>query len=105
VTWHHPRLGVEADTPGPRWYLDGEPLHCGDALHLRLAGGAELEVTWQVEPTRGGPPAPVLHLTTGRVDEAGTGPALALRPVAATWPAFALRWPEVESGPEEPLPW
>lgn len=65
------RLEQGIDAGGRRFYLDGRPVHCGDALELRLPGevwvAVRFETTFPSELRDAGPDAmvPVLHLYLG----------------------------------------
>jgi len=45
------QLELRQETGGPRYYLDGKPLHAGDVLQFRRADGdwqaARYEYTWR----------------------------------------------------------
>lgn len=89
--WHHPALVFSKDD-GDRWHVQGEPVHAGTELILKV-GANELRVSF--ETGRDG--EPVLYVSTGSdiEDEVGrihSPPRLVCR-VEGLFSQLWLRWP------------
>lgn len=54
------------DDGGERYYLNDRPVHCGDALELRLPGDRWTRVRYEMSFSSAGAFEPVLHLYVGR---------------------------------------
>jgi len=96
VTAHRLVLGV--DGGGPRWFVDGKPVHCGSELEVWCPNahgapgraGAWLAVRFEMEGAH-----PALYFTVGQ------GTRLVARSVdpaneAAVWERVDVRWPVPE---------
>lgn len=55
-----------------RHFLDGQPIHCGDALELKLTDGTWMTVRYELDSYKNGERRPLLYFAVkfaGRRDE------------------------------------
>jgi len=89
-------LTLGRDAGGPRWYLDGQPIHCSDGLELRTLQGTWVPVRFEVTaPDAAGIPQPVLYLVAAHVDGEDWCISLRLDPsnTVGGVKRAVLRWP------------
>lgn len=87
------RLELGEDGGGPRYFLDGDPVHAGTALELRLSGDRWVRGRFEVRWGLGTPPPALFYLRLWNAHENEDDFCGAAQVSFELPPDAILRWP------------